>query len=568
MEYFNSVMSRLNQSPFRGKNREEDSLTNLITDELNQIISDAETIIKRSTEPLNLVIMGEVKAGKSSIVNAIINDEVTPVDVAEATSCIIDISHDLQPSGIAISNGKVIKTGSPEEIVKLPNMEKAKGHNHTNIDEVKLCYNLTKLRNFHIIDTPGLSTVNIENEDKTIDYVEKSDVIIWVFNANHLGQSDIRERISSLAKLGKPILGIINRIDEVNDNAIQLTDYVKNNYSLYLQKVFTLSAKIAKQASFDNDQELLKQSGMTGLLESLHDIDQKVKEVKRESSFSSMNALVLKDKAIHELALSRTKTLISQLQTFRSKVQYYKDVINYKLDSIIEDWFESKFLKKEIDEIMRFLNETSDNKEVQNKIKQIISQESINNKLSILHKELKNEFIRQWTKAISEVSVELSKADELHLEYQRKYLINLENDNVSLPGLLVDGIKKGATIGGALGLVGGSFVVAMTAVTMPALLVFIPVYSILGMLTGGIANMINIQPQKDKKRRYIQDTLEKIKNDIYNSQIIEMKKRNADVSKETANDLEQRFLVSTGIPSEESLISYQNSIEIYLKSYK
>jgi GTPase SAR1 family protein len=568
MEYFNSVMSRLNQSPFRGKNREEDSLTNLITDELNQIISDAETIIKRSTEPLNLVIMGEVKAGKSSIVNAIINDEVTPVDVAEATSCIIDISHDLQPSGIAISNGKVIKTGSPEEIVKLLNMEKAKGHNHTNIDEVKLCYNLTKLRNFHIIDTPGLSTVNIENEDKTIDYVEKSDVIIWVFNANHLGQSDIREIISSLAKLGKPILGIINRIDEVNDNAIQLTDYVKNNYSLYLQKVFTLSAKIAKQASFDNDQELLKQSGMTGLLESLHDIDQKVKEVKRESSFSSMNALVLKDKAIHELALSRTKTLISQLQTFRSKVQYYKDVINYKLDSIIEDWFESKFLKKEIDEIMRFLNETSDNKEVQNKIKQIISQESINNKLSILHKELKNEFIRQWTKAISEVSVELSKADELHLEYQRKYLINLENDNVSLPGLLVDGIKKGATIGGALGLVGGSFVVAMTAVTMPALLVFIPVYSILGMLTGGIANMINIQPQKDKKRRYIQDTLEKIKNDIYNSQIIEMKKRNADVSKETANDLEQRFLVSTGIPSEESLISYQNSIEIYLKSYK
>ena len=68
--------------------------------DLKKIESEMDIIYNKINSPLKVVLMGEVKSGKSTIINSIVGEKVSYVDVVEATASIIEIQHGFKEEAI------------------------------------------------------------------------------------------------------------------------------------------------------------------------------------------------------------------------------------------------------------------------------------------------------------------------------------------------------------------------------------------------------------------------------------------------------------------------------------
>ena len=67
-------------------------LCTILGDEFTEHLRDWDAAItKRRTEPFSLVVLGDFKRGKSTIINAILGKSIAPVNVAPETLYLINI---------------------------------------------------------------------------------------------------------------------------------------------------------------------------------------------------------------------------------------------------------------------------------------------------------------------------------------------------------------------------------------------------------------------------------------------------------------------------------------------
>ena len=170
--------------------------------------------------------MGEVKSGKSTLLNAIAGETISPTGTTETTAAIISVKNAAQ------KNAKLnFKDGRSEE-KEFDELYKILDDNRNDvvffnqIESVKLEMPLERLKKLSLVDTPGLQTITDENQQLTINYIQNADVVLWVLSAHHLGQYDIEEQIEKVNAFGKPIIIVINRVDEVDADPEDLVEYV------------------------------------------------------------------------------------------------------------------------------------------------------------------------------------------------------------------------------------------------------------------------------------------------------------------------------------------------------
>ncbi|EPZ56428.1 50S ribosome-binding GTPase family protein [[Clostridium] sordellii ATCC 9714] len=65
----------------------------IVKKNLIETMDSLDKLFKQPDQPLKIAIIGEVKSGKSTLVNSIIQNEVSEVDVLEATSSILNIKY-------------------------------------------------------------------------------------------------------------------------------------------------------------------------------------------------------------------------------------------------------------------------------------------------------------------------------------------------------------------------------------------------------------------------------------------------------------------------------------------
>src|ERR1051325_9956984 len=107
-------------------------------------------------EPLLFVVVGEVKAGKSSLLNALFGKEFAKVDVLPATDRVY-----------------IFKYGSEERSVEIsPRL-------------VERYQPIDFLHNFNVVDTPGTNTMVAEHQTITENFIPRADVILFVFSVTN-----------------------------------------------------------------------------------------------------------------------------------------------------------------------------------------------------------------------------------------------------------------------------------------------------------------------------------------------------------------------------------------------
>ena len=102
-----------------GKNLVSASPLSPLPDIVKDTEGDLDNLIEKIGCSLHIVIMGAVKAGKSSLLNALAGRIVSPVGITETTASIIRISFSIEEKAEIIWNSKEITSGSIDEIVEI-----------------------------------------------------------------------------------------------------------------------------------------------------------------------------------------------------------------------------------------------------------------------------------------------------------------------------------------------------------------------------------------------------------------------------------------------------------------
>jgi GTPase SAR1 family protein len=194
------------------------------TDESPETVETLQTLSRSLSDPLLFVVVGEVKAGKSSLLNAVFGQEFCKVDVLPATDKIY-----------------VFKYGETEHDVPVS-------------DQLTERYRpIPFLKNFNIVDTPGTNTIVASHHEITTGYIPLADLIIFVSSVvNPWGASawDFLKLLGNRWK--KNIVFVLQQADLRSPGQVQ--DVIKHLDQVILQHlgssrpIFAVSAMKALQA--------------------------------------------------------------------------------------------------------------------------------------------------------------------------------------------------------------------------------------------------------------------------------------------------------------------------------
>lgn len=308
-------------------------------------------IIENLQQTLKVFVIGEVKAGKSSLINILVGQQISPTNILEATASLWEIGYGQEDTvSIEYHNGLSEKipfdqVQSVLSITNQENLEKAK-----DIAYVKVRTRKHDFRELLLIDSPGLATVTEQNAQLTRNVLEDVDIALWVLNANHLGQTDIMQEVENLAQLGKPIIAVISKIDEVDTSPERLIKYVNRHAGEYFTEVFALSAHSSQQNDeyfeyFEEFKKYLKEQ-----------VSHKAKDVKKDSVESSLEALHYAEKAVHESIIRQMQHKLTDLSAFDQDLEFEKEMliseINSQVDSECTEICQNSALQQQIKAIL------------------------------------------------------------------------------------------------------------------------------------------------------------------------------------------------------------------------
>lgn len=291
-------------------------------------------LLKTKTElktMLKVFLLGEVKAGKSTLINSLVGLNLAPMSVLEATAAITEIGYAENPS-ITIKykdgNKQVV---THDEVSSFFGTEQNLLEQADKVEKIVIKSDKHQFKELLLIDSPGLGTLTNQNEELTKSIMQEVDLALWVFNANHLGQTNILHQASELAKLGKPIIAIINKIDEVDDSPEDLVDFLDDNSGEYFQKIFALSAYSGLKVAVLNESQDKYFKYFSDLKLFLTDqISKKSSAIKEDSVLSSLEAILNTEKLLHQSS-------IRKLEAIQEEKEEYICELNYQRDKIIED---------------------------------------------------------------------------------------------------------------------------------------------------------------------------------------------------------------------------------------
>ncbi len=197
--------------------------------------------VGRLSEPLRLAIAGRVKAGKSTLLNALVGEELAPTDTGECTKLVTWYvgGHARRVTAVRRDGRREQRPFSREGGA----LEVDLGAPVDEFDHLEVSWPSSRLRDVTLVDTPGIASLSTEVSERTSTLLSVDDdrppvvdAVLYLFRHSHASDVRFLEAFhdDELGR-GTPLnaVGVLSRPDEIGScrlDALRVAARVAERY--------------------------------------------------------------------------------------------------------------------------------------------------------------------------------------------------------------------------------------------------------------------------------------------------------------------------------------------------
>lgn len=228
---------------------------------------------KIASQRFDLVVAGQFKRGKTSLVNALIGAELLPVAVVPLTSIITTLTYGTEAAAVVLfesgESRRIALENLAEYVTERGNPGNRKGVREANVTSPSLWLQ----DGIRLVDTPGVGSVYQKNTDVAHRFLPKSDAVIFLLSVDQpISQAEC-DFLASVRQHSDKILFVLNKIDLLSEAELEESlAFTRATLAAVLggaPRLFPLSARLALSAAMQGSEELLGKSRMPELWQAL-----------------------------------------------------------------------------------------------------------------------------------------------------------------------------------------------------------------------------------------------------------------------------------------------------------
>ena len=206
---------------------------------------DLHALIAELNQPLSVALVGEFNAGKSTLINALLSEEVVPMGVLPTTAhpCVMAYGPRKQ-ARIHYSDGRLVD-------VDFADARRLMKDEAATIDRLHYTYPHPALRSINYWDTPGFNALDERHEALADQALSEAEAILWILDANQALKQSEWERLAAIADSDQRVLLVLNKIDrhgppeQRGDAVDEIVDYLEASIGDQVLQIFPISAREA-----------------------------------------------------------------------------------------------------------------------------------------------------------------------------------------------------------------------------------------------------------------------------------------------------------------------------------
>lgn len=265
--------------------------------ELRERLQDRELIVS---------VIGKFKTGKSSLINALLEEQILPVGIIPLTTVVTEIRRGKSfRAVVCFANGseQEIKRGDLSDYIS----EQKNPDNEKRVLAVKLWTTHASFdADITLVDTPGVGSVHLHNTETSHAFIEKSDAVLFLLSVDSPVSQTELDFLLKARKHSAKFYFAVNKIDVVSEEDLkEFLSYCKRVLSEAIGidvKLFPLSTKTGER--------------MISLKEKFnYDLQVSYDELLEASVSIKLDVIIAQAKAKLDLYLKASKTPIEELET-------------------------------------------------------------------------------------------------------------------------------------------------------------------------------------------------------------------------------------------------------------
>ncbi|GAP06022.1 dynamin family [Anaerolinea thermolimosa] len=225
-------------------------------------------LVKLAEDRFNLVVVGQFKRGKSSLMNAIIGRDLLPTGLLPLTSAITTLCFGPQEKVYIKRSDWVFEqeinfSELPEYVTEQGNPGNTKG-----VIEARVELPIPFLRRgLFFIDTPGIGSNRSENTATTYAFLPQSDAVIFVTSVEAPLSEPEEAFLRDVQLYARRLFVVVNKVDLLAEKEVDsVFDYIKTGVSRILGssdiRIYPLSARLALESKLHSGNPNVGQNGL------------------------------------------------------------------------------------------------------------------------------------------------------------------------------------------------------------------------------------------------------------------------------------------------------------------
>lgn len=235
-----------------------------------------ETAQRLITEKFTLVVMGEFKRGKSTLINALLGMSLLPTAVVPLTALptIIEYGEELQVV-VNFQDGRRQEI-EPDQLAAYVT-EKENPSNQKGVREVNIYLPSQFLKpGIIVVDTPGIGSVYQHNTEAAYAYLPRADAALFIFTTEApLSRAEL-DYLNSICSQVKKVFFVLNKVDLLTEEEQReveqfASDTLQAHLGMQDITIYPVSARLGIKARSSGDNQLWRESGMAELENTIMD---------------------------------------------------------------------------------------------------------------------------------------------------------------------------------------------------------------------------------------------------------------------------------------------------------